>query len=259
MKRLSAGLFTAIAAFGFACTLAAEPMGTIDEKTGNIVVKADNFQCTFFKNHMFPVWFKRADGTDYPRVLYFGDRVYETTGKKRLFYLYRDLWAERKIIVNREDVFMIEMSGVFTNHFGDTVAPDGLKAIYRYELRKNENGIRIRGRVVRGDTKNPTVYHFFALNPVFLGQPAPNIFIGDKEQPTPQIDGSKEIKPPSTDVALIAPTFRIGLRTPKAYSVIQICTKPDNTTSFLGFRVLNWKGSYLTFEGEFYFEPLENK
>lgn len=258
MKRSFTGLLITVAALGFACGLAAAPMGTIDEKTGNITVTADNYQCTFFKNHMFPVWFKRPDGTDYPRVLYFNDRLYETTGKKRMFFLYRDLWAEREIILNRDDAFMIKMSGVFTNHFGDTVAPEEIKATYRYELRRNSPGIRIKLTIIRRKpAENPTVFHFFGLNPVFLGRPAPSIFIDGKEQPMPQVEDYREIKPPSTDVALIDPAFRIGLKTPKPWSVIQI-NKKENTIGFLGFRVLNWKGNYLTSEGEFYFEPKKN-
>ncbi len=257
MKRHLAGFFAAITAFfGAAASPAAEPMGTLDAKTGNILVKADNYQCTFFNNHMFPVWFKRPDGTDYPRVLYFHDRAYETTGKKRMFYLYRDLWAERKILKNTADTFVVEMRGVFTNHFGDTVAPDGLGAIYRYELRRNSPGIRIKATVIRRKVaENPTVFHFFGLNPVFLGQPAPKVFIGGKELPMPQIDGARELKPPSTDVALVDSSYRIGLKTPKAWSVIQINKKPENTTGFLGFRVLNWKTTQLSYEGELYFEP----
>ena len=139
----------------------ASPMAAEQPLTKNIVVANRYFSCTFFPRHMFPVWFKKPDGTKFPESVRFLDRL--VIGKLH-YLLFADLWAEQKILENTEDEFAIRCSGVYVRITGDTVAPGDARAVYTYRIRRDSPIIRVDAEITRTD-EAPAQLHF--LEPAF--------------------------------------------------------------------------------------------
>ena len=118
VKTLVGGIFAAVA-FA-AVNVHASPLAAEQPLSKNIVVANKHFSCTFFPRHMFPVWFKKPDGTKFPEMVRFLDRL--VIGKLH-YLLFADLWAEQEVLKNTEDEFVIRCSGVYVRITGDTVAP----------------------------------------------------------------------------------------------------------------------------------------
>ena len=147
-------LFAAVAAH-------ASPLAAKQPETRNIVVTNRYFSCTFFPRHMFPVWFKKPDGTKFPEAVRFLDRL--VIGKVH-YLLFADLWAEQQVLKNTEDELVIRCSGVYVRITGDTVAPGDVRAVYTYRIRKDSPIIRVDAEISRTD-ETPATVHF--LEPAF--------------------------------------------------------------------------------------------
>ena len=151
---LTVCMFAAVAAH-------AAPMAAEQPRTKNIVVANRYFSCTFFPRHMFPVWFKKPDGTKFPEMVRFLDRL--VIGKLH-YLLFADLWAEQEVLKNNEEEFVIRCSGVYVRITGDTVAPGAARAVYTYRIKRDSPIIRVDAEIARTD-ETPAQLHF--LEPAF--------------------------------------------------------------------------------------------
>ena len=159
VKTLVCSIFAAVA---FAAVdVQASPLAAEQPLTKNIVVANRHFSCTFFPRHMFPVWFKKPDGTKFPEMVRFLDRL--VIGKQH-YLLFADLWAEQQVLKNTEEEFVIRCSGVYVRITGDTVAPGDARAVYTYRIRRDSPIIRVDAEIARTD-EAPAQLHF--LEPAF--------------------------------------------------------------------------------------------
>ena len=162
MLKTLVGRYFAAVLFAVSCfapaACGAAPLAAEQKLTGNIVVTNRYFSCTFFPRHMFPVWFKKPDGTKFPEVVRFLDRL--VIGKLH-YLLFADLWAEQEVLKNNEEEFVIRCSGVYVRITGDTVAPGAARAVYTYRIKKNSPIIRVDAEIARTD-ETPAQLHFLA-------------------------------------------------------------------------------------------------
>ena len=161
LKVLLGSSFAAVVSVvSFFCSVAcgAAPLAAEQPRTKNIVVTNRYFSCTFFPRHMFPVWFKKPDGTKFPEAVRFLDRL---VIDKLHYLLFADLWAEQEILKNTEEEFVIRCSGVYVRITGDTVAPGDARAVYTYRIRRDSPIIRVNAEIARTD-ETPAQLHFLA-------------------------------------------------------------------------------------------------
>ena len=63
-----------------------------------------------------------------------------------MYYLDCERWAERKVIEETKDRFVIEMHGTFCTYRHEYAAKD-VKAVYRYTFKRNSSEIEVEARV----------------------------------------------------------------------------------------------------------------
>ncbi len=160
MKPLVGSIFAAVWFFA-AVDVHAAPLAAEQPLTKNLVVTNKYFSCTFFPRHMFPVWFKKPDGTKFPEMVRFLDRL--VIGKLH-YLLFADLWAEQQVLKNTGEEFVIRCSGVYVRITGDTVAPGDARAVYTYRIKRDSPIIRVDAEITRTD-ETPAQLHF--LEPAF--------------------------------------------------------------------------------------------
>jgi hypothetical protein len=105
-------------------------------------VNTGKFGCKFFARAMYPNAFTRHNGTELDAVK-FKDKL--IIGKE-VYYLDCERWADRKVIKDTKDIFIIEMHGTFCT-FRHEYAAKGVKAIYRYTFKRNSSEIDVEAEV----------------------------------------------------------------------------------------------------------------
>lgn len=106
------------------------------------VINTGKFGCQFFARAMYPNAFTLHDGTELDAVK-FNDRI--KIGKD-VYYLDCERWAERKVIEDTQDRFVIKMQGTFCTSRHEYAAKD-VKAVYRYTFKRNSAEIEVEARV----------------------------------------------------------------------------------------------------------------
>ncbi len=124
-------------------------MAVYNELSWITTVKTDKFECQFFPGAMYPTAFALKDGTPLAPVS-FKDRV--VIGKD-VYYLDCDRWAERKVIENSPEKFVLEIHGTYCTSAREYAAK-GLKAVYRYAFNRNSSEIDVEAEVTMLDGSN---------------------------------------------------------------------------------------------------------
>ena len=101
-------------------------------------VNTGKFNCRFFAGAMYPNAFTLHNGIELD-ALKFKDRL--VIGKD-VYYLDCERWAERKVIEDTKDKFVIEMHGTFCT-FRHEYEAKGVKAVYRYTFKRNSSEIEV--------------------------------------------------------------------------------------------------------------------
>jgi hypothetical protein len=102
---------------------------------------------------MYPTNFTLPDGTRFPNIEFNDSIVINNT----TYFLNCDRWAEKKVIENSKDKFIIQLVGTFCTSAREYAAPN-VKAIYSYTFNKNSSEVKISGKVIlpkniKGETK----------------------------------------------------------------------------------------------------------
>ena len=92
---------------------------------------------------MYPTNFTLPDGTALPTVE-FNDSI---VINKTTYFLNCDRWAEKKIIENSKEKFVIELVGTFCTQAREYAAQN-VKAIYRYTFTKNSSEVKINAKAI---------------------------------------------------------------------------------------------------------------
>ena len=117
-------------------------MAVYDPLSWITAVKADKFECQFFPGAMYPTSFALNDGTQLAQVK-FADRI--KIGND-VYYLDCDRWAERKVLEDTQDRFVVEIYGTFCTSAREYVAK-GVEAVYRYTFNRTGNEIEVEAKV----------------------------------------------------------------------------------------------------------------
>lgn len=106
-------------------------------------VNTNKLECIFFPGAMYPTNFRYLDGTILPSVEFNDSIVINNV----TYYLNCDRWAEKKIIQNSKDKFVIELNGTFCTSAREYAAPN-VKATYRYTFTKDSPEVKINAKVI---------------------------------------------------------------------------------------------------------------
>lgn len=139
---------TALLFFSLALHGSEKPLGEL-KRSGVIEVVSDHYSVSFFPGHMFPFALKLADGTQLPQVRFL-DRLVKD---KKTYFLYKERFAETRIIKNTPEHLILEISGSFV-YDDDHSAPGKTSAVYRYECRKSTPAITITAEISCGIKQN---------------------------------------------------------------------------------------------------------
>ncbi len=122
------------------CAAAMADLGRYDNATKHWEVDTGALKCTFFYGCMFPVWFKNAEGGEFPFFV-FADNI--AHGDEKAF-LDEERWATFTVIENTSLRFIIECRGNFCYGKSPYNVPDKkVEAIYRYELTRGRSDVKI--------------------------------------------------------------------------------------------------------------------
>ena len=122
------------------CVAAMAELGWYDNVTKHWEVDTGALRCTFFYGCMFPVWFKNADGGEFPFFV-FADNI--AHGDEKAF-LDEERWATFTVVENTSLKFIIECRGNFCYGKSPYNVPDKkVEAVYRYELTRGRSDIKI--------------------------------------------------------------------------------------------------------------------
>ena len=122
------------------CAAAMADLGRYDNVTKHWEVDTGALKCTFFYGCMFPVWFKNAEGGEFPFFV-FRDNVKHGD---EVAFLDEERWATFTVIENTSLRFIIECRGNYCYGLSPYNVPDKkVDAVYRYELKRGRSDVKI--------------------------------------------------------------------------------------------------------------------
>ncbi len=215
------------------------------QKSGVIEVVTDNYRISFFPGHMFFFDLKLSDGTSLPPIRFL-DRLVKN---KRVYFLWKERFAEIRIIENTPEYLAVETSGNFV-YDDDNTAPGKPRAVYRYECRKDSPEIKITAEISCGEVQMWDELVF--CMPGWKNTPFDTV--GDENGNTsPLYSGQVRSITRKNFASLVADNVEFGIAAP---DILIWNNAAGNYYTYIGLPIMKkWNGQPITLEATVIIRP----